>query len=59
MTAPREAPDARTRLATLAACSSRSQPMTPAVEANGLTANTSAPSLDRMFGMTNDVAPYE
>jgi radical SAM superfamily enzyme YgiQ (UPF0313 family) len=55
----KEAPDARTRLATLAACSSRSQPMMPAVDANGLTASTSAPSFERMFGITKDVAPYE
>ena len=31
--------------------------MTPAVEAYGLTASTSAPSLASTFGMTNDVEP--
>jgi hypothetical protein len=33
--------------------------MIPWVDANGFTASTSAPSLDRMFGITNDVEPYE
>ena len=59
MTAPSEAPAARTRVATLAACSPRSQDMTPRVEANGFTASTSASSFERMFGITNDVAPKE
>ena len=31
--------------------------MAPAVEANGLTASTSAPSRASTLGITNDVAP--
>ena len=57
ITAPTSAPEAFTSSPTPAACSARSNPSTPLVEANGLTASTSAPSFDSTFGITKLVAP--
>ncbi len=56
---PQIGAEARTRSATADACSSAVEPEPPRVEANGLTANTSAPSLASTFGITKLVEPYE
>ena len=56
-TAPRCDPDARTSSPTRWACSSRSARSSPAVDTNGLTANTSRPSLASTLGMAKEVDP--
>ena len=53
-----DAPDAAACRATSSACWWRSNAATPDVDAYGLIASTSAPSLARRFGMMNDTAPY-
>jgi hypothetical protein len=58
MTAPTWAPEVRTRGATSAADTSRSKEEAPGVEAYGLTARMSVPSLASTLGITNAVEPY-
>ena len=56
-TAPKWAPAARTSVDTPRACSRRSKVTERRAAAYGLTDSTSAPSLPRTAGMTNDAAP--
>ena len=61
MTKPRSLPDTRTSSAIRATCLSRTSAVDVAddVDANGLTASTSAPSLVSRLGITIDAAPNE